>query len=120
MLAIAVTHGVTHHFAFLRHVVDICQAARALPPSEEERFEALTMRTGTRLAAIVGLVLAHHVIGEPRCLAIAHGLSPSPHARLAKILCQGANLAATSNSWLVYNTWRRFVFRELLRYGALH
>ena len=119
MLAVAVTHGTTHFFAWLRHVVDICQAARALPPEEEARFEALTLRTGTRFAAIVGLTLAYRVVGEPRCLDIAQALGPIRHARIAQVLSQGADLTATSNSWLLYNTWRRFLFSELLRYGGL-
>ena len=119
MLAVAVTHGATHFFAWLRHVVDTCQAARALPPEEEAHFEALTLRTGTRFAAIVGLTLAYRVMGEPRCLDIAYALGPIRRAHIAKILSQGGALTATSNSWLLYNTWRRFLFRELLRYGAL-
>lgn len=119
MLAVAVTHGAMHFFAWLRHVVDVCQAARALPTEEEALFEALTLRTGTRFAAIVGLMLAYRVMGEQRCLDIAEGLLPVRHAHITKILSEGGDLTATSNSWLVYNTWRKVLFRELLTYGAL-
>jgi hypothetical protein len=53
------------------------QAARALTTvREESRFEALTARTSTRFAAIIGLTLAHRVMGEPRCLEIANVLGP--------------------------------------------
>ena len=64
LLAVAVTHGATHFYAWLRHVVDICQAARALPAEEEARFEALTLCTGTRFAAIVGLTLAYRLMSR--------------------------------------------------------
>jgi hypothetical protein len=119
LLVVAATHGATHFFAWLRHVVDLCQAARALPIEEEGRLEALTSRTGTRFAAIVGLTLANRVMGEPRCLDIAQGLGSIRHTHIEKILVRGGDLTATSTNWLLYNTWRRVLFRELLRYGAL-
>jgi hypothetical protein len=119
LLTVAITHGAMHYFAWLRHSVDICQAARGLSTlGEEARFEALTARTGTRLAAIVGLTLAYRLIGEPRCLDIAKALGSIRYPWFAKILIRGADLTATSTNWLIYNTWRRFMFRELIRYGA--
>ena len=45
LLAIATMHGAMHYFAWLRHVVDICQAARAVTTSiEKSRFESLADR----------------------------------------------------------------------------
>jgi hypothetical protein len=121
LLAVAIVHGTVHYFAWLRHVVDICQAARAVTTDEEEaRFEALTTRTGTRSAAIVGLTLAYRLLGEVRCLEIAKALGSVRHAWLAKFLTRSADLTATSNNWLLYNSWRRYIFRELIRYGALN
>ena len=56
LLTVAVVHGATHYFAWLKHVVDLCQAARAVrTTAEEARFEALTARTRTRFPAILGL-----------------------------------------------------------------
>ncbi len=120
LLAIAVVHGATHYFAWLRHVVDICQAAHGLTTAEEEsNFEALSKRTGTIFAAVVGLTLAHRLFGERRCLEIAQGLATARDFRFAGPLIKGAAISATMENWFVYNSWRRFVFRELLRYGTL-
>ena len=119
LLSVAVMHGAMHYFAWLRHVVDICQAARAVvAPEEESLFEALADRTGTRMAAMVGLRLAYRLFGEGRCLEIARSLgSPRDH-RFARALIEGSVLTAPMAGRIVYNGWRRFVFRELLRYGS--
>ncbi len=120
LLAIAIMHGSMHYFAWLRHVVDVCQAARALTTTaEESHFESLVNRTQTRLAAVVGLTLAWRLFGEPRCMELARGLGPVRNFQFARILIEGAVISAPSNSRIVYNSWRRFVFRELLRYGTL-
>ena len=55
LLAIAIVHGGMHYFAWLRHVVDICQAARAVvTPDDQALFQDLAERTGTRMIAIIG------------------------------------------------------------------
>ena len=119
LLSIAVMHGSMHFFAWLRHVVDICQAARALVTAEEEQlFETITERTGTRMAAIVGLNLAHRVFGEVRCLEIAQSLGTPRDYRFARTLIEGGVLTAPIDNWLLYNSWRRFVFREMLLRGS--
>ena len=115
LLAIAVMHGAMHYFAWLRHVVDICQAARAITTTEEEsRFELLARRTGTRIGAIVGLMLAHRLFGETRCLELSGALGSPRNFRFARTLIEGAVLSAPMEGRIVYNSWRRFVFRELL------
>lgn len=120
LLAIAIMHGAMHYFAWLRHVVDVCQAARALTTAtEESRFELLADRTGSRLAAVVGLTLAYRIFGEARCLEIARALGPTRNFRFARSLIEGAVITAPMESAIVYNAWRRFIFRELLRYGTL-
>ena len=120
LLAIATMHGAMHYFAWLRHVVDICQAARAVTTSiEESRFELLADHTGTRLAGIIGLMLAYRLFDEVRCLEIARALGPTREFRFARLLIEGAVVSATMNGRFVYNAWRRFVFRELLRHGTL-
>jgi Uncharacterised nucleotidyltransferase len=119
-LAVAITHGAMHYFAWLRHVVDVCQAARAVADEKEEaRFEAITIRSGTRVPALVGLALAFQLFRDERCLEIAKILSSRRETWIVRALRAGTAFTATSNSWLVYNTWRRYVFRELLRYDAL-
>ncbi len=119
LLAIAVMHGAMHYFAWLRHVVDVCQAARALTPVEESRFETLADRTGTRLAAIIGLTLAYRLFGELRCLELAQALRQPRKFHSARVLIEGAVITAPMESAIIYNSWRRFVFRELLRHGTL-
>ena len=120
LLAVAVVHGAMHYFAWLRHVVDVCQAARALTTTEEEsRFESLADRTGTRLAGIIGLMLAYRLFGEVRCLEIARTLGSPSNFRFARLLIEGAVISATLEGRILYNSWRRFVFRELLRHGSL-
>jgi hypothetical protein len=120
LLAIAVVHGAMHYFAWLRHVVDICQAARAVvTPDEESLFELLANRTGTRMAAIIGLSLAYRLFSEGRCLEIAQALGSPRDYRFARTLIEGAVLTAPLEGRIVYNSWRRFIFSELLRRGAL-
>lgn len=119
LLSIAVMHGAMHFFAFLRHVTDLCQAARAVVTAEEEAlFETFTGRTGTRMSAIIGLTLAHRVLGEARCLELARSLGRPRDFRFARTLIEGSVLTAPMESWFVYNSWRRFVFRELLLLGS--
>jgi hypothetical protein len=119
LLSVAVMHGAMHFFAWLRHAVDLCQAARALVTAEDEsRFESLTDRTGTRLAAIVGLTLAYRLFGEVRCLEVARALGYPRNFRCARLLIEGAVVTAPMEGRIVYNGWRRFIFRELLRYGS--
>ena len=119
LLSIAVMHGSMHFFAWLRHVVDICQAARALVTAEEESLVRDLHRPDRhRMAAIVGLNLAYRLFGENRCLEIARSLGAPRDYRFARTLIEGAVLTAPMENWLLYNSWRRFVFRELLLRGS--
>jgi hypothetical protein len=120
LLAIAVMHGAMHYFAWLRHVVDICQSVRAVKtPGEESRFESLVDRTGTRMASIIGLTLAYRLFGEARCQEIAQALGSPRDFRFARLLIEGAVVSAPMDGKIIYNSWRRFVFRELLLRGSL-
>jgi hypothetical protein len=120
LLAVAVMHGAMHYFAWLRHVVDICQAVRAInTPEEESRFESLVDRTGTRMASIIGLALAYRLFREDRCLEIARALGSPGDFRFARLLIEGAVVSAPMDGKIIYNSWRRFVFRELLLRGSL-
>ena len=119
LLSIAVMHGVMHFFAYLRHVADVCQAARAVVTADEESlFETFTTRTRTRMAGIIGLTLAYRLFGEVRCLEIARSLGHPRDFRFARTLIEGDVLTASMERWFVYNSWRRFVFRELFLWGS--
>jgi putative nucleotidyltransferase-like protein len=119
LLTIAVMHGAMHYFALLKHVVDVCQAARALTARDEARLAGLVERTGTRLPAVVGLTLASKLFGEERCSQIALGLATSRQRLIAQSLVQPSIALATIHNRIEYNLWRRYVFRELLRAGSL-
>lgn len=117
-LVVAVAHGAMHYFAWLRHIVDVCQAARTLRADDEARFQWILARTGLRVPALVALTLAAQVMRDERCQEIAKALGSTRESFLIKLMRGGSALTATSESWLVYNSWRRFVFRELLRLSA--
>jgi Uncharacterised nucleotidyltransferase len=84
-LMIAIVHGAfSHGFERPQHVVDVCQAARALATAEDERrFEMLVERTGARYAVAVSLELAGRMLAEPRCDEIAQALGPESGTRIA-------------------------------------
>jgi hypothetical protein len=118
LLTIAAMHGGLHHFERLRHVVDICQAARHLRRNEDERrLESLLVSSGARLAAITGLSLAYRFFAEPRCREIAQGLGRVRYAGLARFLIDRSVVTSTMNEARVYHSWRRQGFRELLKRG---
>jgi hypothetical protein len=118
LLSVAIMHGAMHYFAWLRHVLDIRQAARLVStPAEEALFERLTHRTGTRMAAVIGLILADRLFSDERSRTIAGSLGSARDYRFARTLIEGAVLTATMEGRVVYNGWRRFVLRELLLYG---
>jgi hypothetical protein len=120
LLVIAIVHGGMHYFAWLRHIVDICQVARAVVmPEDEVLFRDLTERTGTGMIAIIGLILAYRLFGENRCLEIAEAVGSPRDYRFAGMLVKGALISAPMmEGRLVYNTWA-IIFHKLLRWGAL-
>jgi hypothetical protein len=116
LLSIATLHGALHRFERLKHVVDICQAARNLTQAgEESRLAALLKRSGGRFAAIVGLDLAYRLFGEPRCREIARGLGSTRYATLARLLVSRSAIMSTMNDARFYHSWRRQMFRQLLQ-----
>jgi hypothetical protein len=119
-LMIAIVHGAfSHGFERLQHVVDVCQAARALATAEDERcFERLVERTGARYAAAVSLDLAGRMRAEPRCQEIAQALGPESRIRMARLLIDRSVLTTTKTRWRVIHSWRRQMFRELLKRGG--
>ena len=119
LLTVALVHGALERYELLRHVVDVCQAARAVDTSEEERrFEALVQQTGARFAAIAGLDLAYRLFGEPRCRELARGLGPARYTALARLLLGRSAITSTMGGTRVLHSWRRQGFRVLLKRGG--
>ena len=119
LLLVALVHGGGHQYERLQHVVDICQAARALQgDGEERRFEALIQAANARFVAVVGLGLAHRIFREPRCREIARALGPVRHQRLAGVLLDQAVVMSTMDARRARYGWRRQAFRWLIKQGA--
>ena len=116
LLTVAVVHGALERYELLRHVVDVCQAARRLDTTaEERRFEALVQKAGARFAAIAGLDLGYRLFGEPRCRELAHGLGPVRYTALAKLLLGRTAITSTMGDTRFLHSWRRQSFRILLK-----
>jgi Uncharacterised nucleotidyltransferase len=118
-LLIAIVHGAfSHGFERIQHIVDVCQAARALASVEDERrFETLVERIGARYAAAVSLDLAGRMLAERRCDEIARGLGPQSRVAIARLLIDRSVVTSTKTSRRVFHSWRRQMFRELLKRG---
>ncbi|MDO8400508.1 MAG: nucleotidyltransferase family protein [Bradyrhizobium sp.] len=118
-LLVALVHGGGHQYERLQHVVDICQAARALQgDAEERRFEDLVQAANARFVAVAGLALAHRIFREPRCREIARALGPVPHQRLAGLLLDQTVVMSTMDARRASHGWRRQAFRWLIKQGA--
>jgi glycosyl transferase family 2/putative nucleotidyltransferase-like protein len=116
LLTVAVVHGALERYELLRHVVDVCQAARRLDTTEEERrFEALVQKAGARFAAIAGLDLGYRLFGEPRCRELARGLGPVRYTALAQLLLGRTAITSTMSDTRFLHSWRRQGFRILLK-----
>ena len=116
LLTVGVVHGALDCFERLRHVVDICQAARVLMTAEQERcLETLVERTGARLAAITGLDLAFALFGEPRCRELARALGPARYRTAARLLLGRAVFVSAMTRVRALHSWRRQAFRHLLK-----
>jgi hypothetical protein len=120
LLTVALVHGALDCFERLRHVVDICQAARALVTAEQERcLETLVERTGARFAAIAGLDLAYALFAERRCLELARALGPARYRATARLLLRRPVLVSAMTSLRGVHSWRRQAFRLLLKRRSL-
>jgi hypothetical protein len=116
LLTVALVHGALERYELLRQVVDVCQAARGVRTTEDERrFEKLVRRTGTRLAAVAGLDLACRLLGEPRCRELARGLGPVRDAGLARLLLGRSAIVSSMSGTRSLHSWRRQGFRVLLK-----
>ena len=116
LLTVAVVHGALDCFERLRHVVDICQAARSLVTVDQERLlQVLVERTGARLAAITGLELAFGLFAEPRCRELARALGPVRYGAAARLLLRRSVFVSAMTSVRALHSWRRQAFRLLLK-----
>jgi len=119
LLTVALVHGALERYELVRHVVDVCQAARRVDTAEEERrFAALVQQTGARLAAIAGLDLAYRLFGERHCRELARGLGPARYGVLARLLLGRSAITSTMGSTRFVHSWRRQLFRILLKRSA--
>lgn len=115
-LTIAVLHGALHQYERLQQLVDIVQAARGITTVDDERkFERMVTRAGGRLAAIMGLELAHRLFDKPRCLEIARGLGPERYLRRSRMLISPRVACTTKSAERPLHSWRRSAFRALLK-----
>ncbi|WP_029074018.1 nucleotidyltransferase family protein [Kaistia adipata] len=119
-LAIAGVHAASsHHFELLRLVVDVLQAARRLDgAAEEQALDDLVNRSGIRLALVAALDLADRLYDDARCRSIADALSPVRFRRAARLLIDGRVVMAMETEERALQSWRRSVFRELLKRGG--
>jgi hypothetical protein len=119
LLLIAAIHGAGHHYERLLHLVDICQAARAMRTvADEQQLERLIGQTGSRFAVVTGLNIAACCFDEPRLTALAKALGPVRLAGLAGALIDRSVIASTMNRQRALHSWRRSAYRELLKRPA--
>ncbi|MDP2354558.1 MAG: nucleotidyltransferase family protein [Beijerinckiaceae bacterium] len=115
LLIIAVVHGAGHQYEYLQHLVDICQAARFLKPTDEAELDRLLAATNARFATLVSLLFAGRIFGEDRCNVLAREIGSTPlHKLAASLLDQTVIMSTTDQRRASYN-WRRQAFRLLLR-----
>jgi len=116
LLLIALVHGGAHQYEKLQHVVDICQAARALAvSSQQSHFAAREKRTNARFIATAGLTLAGRIFKERRCLDIVRSLRPARYAGLARLLLGRTAVTTAMTTRRVFHSWRRQGFRLLIK-----
>jgi len=119
VLLVALVHGGGHHYERLQHVVDVCQAARALnSAAEERRFVELVQAARARFVAVAGLTLAAHMFQERRCRDIALALGPARYAGIANLLLDRTVVMSTMNATRARHGWRRQAFRWLMKQGS--
>lgn len=118
-LAIAGVHAASsHHFELLRLVVDVLQAARRVQgAAEEQALEDLVRRSGTRLALVAALDLAGRLYPDKRCRELADGLAPVRFRAAARLLINADVVMAMETGERALQSWRRSLFRELLKRG---
>jgi hypothetical protein len=115
LLLIALLHGALgQHYSKLQHIVDICQAARALDgDGERRRFEVLVERSNARFVCVTGLNLTGRMLAEPRCLELARMLGPVRYGRMASRLVDRSVVMSTIGEGRWLHSWRRQAFRSL-------
>ena len=112
-------NGALERYEALRHVVDICQAARRVDTAEEEyRFKDLVRQTGARFPAVAGLDLGYRLLGEPRCCELARGLGPARHTVPARLLLGRSAITSTMGSRRFLHSWQRQGFRVLMKHSG--
>jgi hypothetical protein len=115
LLLVALLHGALgQHYSKLQHIVDICQAVRALDgDSERRRFEILVERANARFVCVTGLEIVGRMLAEPRCVELARTLGSVRYGRLAHLLIDRSVVMSTQDGSRWLHSWRRQVFRWL-------
>ena len=117
LLFVAATHGaIGHQLDRLQHLVDVMQATRGVAGQvDESRLADICQRCGVTLAVAGALELAGKTFEEPRCIALAQKLMPSPIARLpGQLLSPGLVVRGQSHA-RGRGSWRRKLFRQALK-----
>jgi hypothetical protein len=116
LLLVALVHGGGHQYERLQHVVDICQAARALTGSAEQRlFRSMVNAANARFIAVAGLMLAYRIFDEPRCREIADALGPVRYRSIAGLFMDQTVVMSSMDSRRAWYRWRRHAFRWLIK-----
>jgi hypothetical protein len=119
LLLTAVVHGGAHQFERLQHVVDICQAARALTSLvDEQAFLDMVKAAGARYLAYGGLMLAARLFNEPRCRGLAHALGRVRFNLAARLLLDRTTVMSSTDRRRGLHNWRRQDFRILIGWNA--
>jgi hypothetical protein len=119
LLLIAIVHGGAHQFERLQHVVDICQAARAvISEADRDAFLAMVHSANARYLAYGGLMLASRLFGEPRCRELALALGPVRYRVAARLLLDRTTVMSSTDWRRGLHNWRRQDFRILIRWNA--
>lgn len=114
LLLIAAVHGATSHgFDRLQLLCDVRQAACGIAGAVDANYlvEA-SARTGSRLALIVGLCLAHRAWNDPDCARLRDRLPSRPRDKLACWLITPRVVLRLDSKT---GGLRRRAFRELLK-----
>jgi len=121
LLLVAGAHGaVGHQFERLQHLVDVARiAAGAAGPIDVDRLRSVAARCGVTPAIVAALELANRAFPDPEARALARRFRRSQLSRLPSLLLSPQLTVRTQGPQRAYGSWRRKVFRQVLRLASL-
>jgi hypothetical protein len=121
LLLVAAIHGsVGHQFERLQLVVDVVLAASgAAGPIDVDRLRDVANRNGLMMALITALDLAGRTFSDRKCQDLARQLDASLLSRLPGMILTPQLVIRTHSPNRAMHSWRRKVFRQLLRLNYL-